>query len=528
MQKSTEPLRPEQIVEIIIKRRWLIIIPFCLSILVGIYLALTLPKSYSAETLILIEPQRVPANYVQSIVSIDIESRISTISQQIMSRTNLEKIINQFDFFSGPKFEKMYLEDKIESLRKQISVDVTRGRRRDADSFSISFIGKNPKIVMQVVNSLTSFFIDENLKVREAQAIGTSDFLNDELNDMRKKLEKVEEVLKIYKEKHMGELPEQLETNLRILDRLQERFNERQQSLRDEKNRLAILENQIQLAKAQADSGGTLQSTTLDPSGLEGLKRQVYELKTKYTDKHPDVIRLEKRIANLEEEKQTSSGESTHVTQLAQAETETPASNVEYIRQYEEVKREIKAQEAKISKLSSQIDFYQKRVERTPKREQELLSLRRDYNNMQMAYNSLLNRKLEAEIAVNMEKKQKGEQFRIVDYATLPQKPVSPNMKKLFLLALAAGLGIGAGIIFFLEYLDTSFTKPEDIESFLGVPVIATVPKIYQPKDIRWQRINLVFSVFFIMVSFTLLTGFAVLTFKGVDQTMEFVNRFIH
>jgi capsular polysaccharide biosynthesis protein len=167
-------------------------------------------------------------------------------------------------------------------------------------------------------------------------------------------------------------------------------------------------------------------------------------------------------------------------------------------------------------------------VEKTPKREQELLSLRRDYNNMQTAYNSLLNRKLEAEIAVNMEKKQKGEQFRIIDFATLPKKPVKPDMKRLFMLHLAVGLGVGAGLIFLLEYLNTSFKKPEDIESFLGVAVIATVPEIYQPKDKKWQRLDQALSIFFIMVSSTLFAGFAVLTFKGVDQTMELVNRFIH
>jgi hypothetical protein len=184
--------------------------------------------------------------------------------------------------------------------------------------------------------------------------------------------------------------------------------------------------------------------------------------------------------------------------------------------QREEIKLNIKKNETIISELISQIDFYQKRVENTPKREQELLSLQRDYENVKETYSSILNRKLEAEMAVNMEKKQKGEQFRIIDPARLPTKPIEPDMKKLFMLVVAAGLGIGAGLIFLLEYINTSFLKPEEIEAFLGVPVMATVPEIYQPRDRKRQRYNQFLSIFFILISFALFAGFTVLTLKGV------------
>ncbi|HDL07211.1 MAG TPA: protein GumC, partial [Desulfobacteraceae bacterium] len=168
-----------------------------------------------------------------------------------------------------------------------------------------------------------------------------------------------------------------------------------------------------------------------------------------------------------------------------------------------------------MSKLIRQIKIYEKRVEDTPKREQQLLALKRDYQNIQSTYNSLLARKLEAEIAVNMEKKQKGEQFRILDSARLPVKPVEPDMKKLFMLVVAAGLGIGGGMIFMLEYFDTSFRKPDDIESYLGVSVLATVSSIYHSKDKIWRTINQSLSVFALMAAFILFAGFAVLCLKG-------------
>jgi uncharacterized protein involved in exopolysaccharide biosynthesis len=174
MRNPVEKIKPEDIIEIIVRHRWYIIIPFCLSMMTGIYFALTLTKVYSAGTLILVQPQLIPSNYVQSIVSASLGSRINTLSQQIMSRTNLEKIISEFKLYSGPKSKNMFMEDKIESMRRRITVDVTRSRRA-TNAFSISFKGKDPEKVMKVTNALATFFIDENLKKREAQAIGTSD-----------------------------------------------------------------------------------------------------------------------------------------------------------------------------------------------------------------------------------------------------------------------------------------------------------------------------------------------------------------
>jgi len=523
MQKSAKSLKPEELIEIIIRRRWFIIIPFCFSMLAGIYLSFILPKIYSSETLILVEPQRVPTDYVQSIVSTDIDSRIRTIKQQVMSRTNIEKIINQFNLFSEPKYKNMYMEDKIKNVVERISLTVTSaGRRQDTDSFSISYKDKDPEKVMKIANALAFYFIDENLKAREIQAVGTSSFLDDELNSIRKELVAQELKLKEYREKYMGGLPEQLESNLRILDRLQEQLNTRQVSLADARNRLAMIKNQIsenQRMPSQSDSltnNGQVTGSEESLTPNQARARLAY-LETRYTEKHPDIIRIKKIISEFEKKNGKDTQETSEELQYI------PAS----IRmQLGEITAEIKTYEEDISNLNAQIRIYQTRVENTPKKEQELLSLERDYENIKASYNSLLNRKLEADIAVNMEKKQKGEQFRIIDPARLPQKPVSPDMKKLFLMAVAAGFGIGGGIIFLLEYFNTSFRSPEDIESYLGFSVMATVPVIYHRKDKWRKKLNQAFSIFSIMISFFLFVAFAVLSFKGVDQTMALVNKF--
>lgn len=523
MQKLAKSLKPEDIIDIVIRRRWLIIIPFCLSMLTGIYLAFSIPRIYSSETLILVEPQRVPTNYVQSIVSTDIDSRISTIKQQVMSRTNLEKIINQFNLFSEPKYKNMYIEDKIENIGKRITLKVTRANQ-GADAFSIAFKGKDPEKVMRIANTLATFFIDENIKAREAQAVGTSEFIDNERYIMEEKLKYVEKNMKEYREKYMGELPEQLETNLRILDRLQEQLTAKQEELRDSKNRLALLENQASEGSrlsnhaTRVSADGQIVFDSEEPLTPEQAKARLAYLKTRYTERHPDIIRLKKIISDFDIKDKKDAQETSEELQYI---------SVELRMQIEEVKTEIGTCMFDISKLMKQTSIYQKRVENTPKREQELMSLRRDYQNIQNAYDSLLNRKLEAEISVNMEKKQKGEQFRIIDTAGLPQKPVSPNMNILFLMVVVAGFGIGGGIIFLQEYFNTSFRSSEDIESYLGFSVMATVPLIYHQKDKWRQKLNRTFSIFSIMVSLFLFVTFAVISFKGVDQTMALVNKFL-
>lgn len=530
MQEKAETIKLDYYINLVFKHRWLMIVPFCLAMIVGIYLALTLPKIYEASTLILVEPQSVPANFVREIVSSEIDSRITTIQQQIMSRTNLEKVIEQFKLFAEPGSENLFMEDKVASLRRRIRVEVTRARQA-TNAFSISFEDSNPEIAMKIANGLAALFIDENLKIREAQALGTSNFLEDELQAMRKRLVVVEEKLREYRERNRGELPEQLDSNLRILASLQQQLSEREARLSDEKNRLIEIENQIQTRKQLLETSGTAQSDTNEILTLDQLKTRLENLEASYTDKHPDVIRLKEKITGLEakyrnEAMQTSDRQAADSSETAARFLGDKALS-EQVKQRTEIRIALKGLADDIAKIRYQISAYQERVERTPKREEELLALNRDYRNIQESYNSLLNRKLEAEIAVNMEKKQKGEQFRIIDPARVPRKPISPDLRRLFMVVLAAGLGLGGGLIFLQDFLNSSLKDPEKFEDDLGVAVLATIPKIYQKKDIRLKKMNLALTSVSIVVAACLLAGFAVLVFNGVEQTLAAVRPYV-
>jgi polysaccharide chain length determinant protein (PEP-CTERM system associated) len=460
-------LDPKNILEIISRRRWIIIISLLLSGLTGIYLAFSLPKLYSATTTIMIQPQRVPEDYVQSLVTEGVGFRINEMQQEILSRTNVEKIIEKFNLLPETAGKQIFLENKVAQIRELIIVQVGKSRRGPASSFSITFSDTIPERAASVANTIASMFIDQNLEIREAQAIGTSGFLEDELATMKQRLEETEKELSIYRQQYRGELPSQLESNLRKLDHLQNELADQEAGLRNARERLVALHNQAEGIESPDDQLGYKDYGNLS---YDQLQAELTRLKARYTDKHPDIVRLKGLIA----EYQTREFDDSRGKRRSVIETE----------------KEIAKYEKAIAAIRQEMATYNSRVENLPQREQELLSLQRDYKNMRESYQSLLNRKLEAQIAVNMERKQKGEQFRVIDPARPPSKPSSPDMAKLFLISLVSGLGLGGAICFVLEYLNQVFRRPEEIENTLELPLVAILPVLVQPRDKLLRFLN--------------------------------------
>jgi capsular polysaccharide biosynthesis protein len=183
--------------------------------------------------------------------------------------------------------------------------------------------------------------------------------------------------------------------------------------------------------------------------------------------------------------------------------------------------------QTEVNQINQQMREYRLRIERTPQREEQLLSLKRDYDNIRQAYESLLTRKGEADMAVSLQKKNKGEQFRVIDHAKLPEKPVSPNMMLVFMMVNAAGLGFGFGLIFLLDSLNTSFRRPEEIESDLGIRLLAIIPKIYSPRDKAMARLNRAMTAASLAVACVLFAAFSVLALKGVQPTVDMLKSYL-
>lgn len=523
---------------LLLRFRWALIVPFCLSMVAGIYYALTVTPVYEASTLVLTMPPDVPSNIVRPVVSESLESQMTTISQQIKSRSNLEQIIADHQLFSEPKHKNMFTEDKLEKLREDIKIDLIQSRSRDgSNAFSITFKSNDPAKTMKIANALASNFIDSNLEYREEKAVGTTTFLESELEAMRAKLQETENQLSIFRNKYMGELPEQLQSNLQLLASLETQLSNRQERLRDERSRLMIAQNEVEQIRRESQSTRSLPTTAPDgqpqvggPLTLAQLKEQLAGLQGSYTERHPDVVRLKNIIAEMEAKEQTQSPAAAPRAGGSASDTLQSISSPllrEAVRRRMEAEANIANIQMEVNQINQQIRDYRTRIERTPQREEQLLSLNRDYNNIRQAYESLLARKVEADMAVNIQRKNKGEQFRIIDYAKLPEKPVSPNLQRLFLMFTAAGLGIGGGIVFLREFFDDSIRKPEALQARLSLPVLMVMPSMELVPNRRGQVLGWVnngMSVVGAMVSLGLLACLAFVTVLNQPRVAEFLK----
>jgi polysaccharide chain length determinant protein (PEP-CTERM system associated) len=513
---------------IISKRRWLIIIPFCLAIIAGCALTIFLPKRYEASTLLLIQPPEVSEKMVQPVVTGAIESRISNISQQILSRGYLEKVVQRLSLSAYPNLQELGLEDRIAGMRERIKVDVIRekGRtQRPADAFSIAYQDKDPRVAMLVANELANVFIEEHRSMRGTRTKETIAFLNSELENSLKHLETIEQELNNYRQKHMGELPEQLNTNLRALERLSANLAEKEKSLQNARINLIALENELAVRQNYLNAGADTDSAPVPLSrlpeelmSLSQLKEKLAGLRTAYTEQHPDVVRLKAKIEKLEGDEPQSAQRGSAGKKLDVGVSASAA------RQTTVISGAIRTTEAEIAALSKEIKEYQRRVEATPAREIEMLTLKRDYDNMKNSYNSLLNRKLEAEVASSLEEKQKSEQFQILEPAVEVKTPVFPAPRKLFLLTVAASLGLAGGLVFLREMTDTSLRKRDDLENKFGLAILATVPRIFDEMDVKRHRIRSAATAASVVVALLLTAGLASLNFMGVEGTLRLVG----
>ena len=518
--RRKRPFNIEYLSNLLWQKRFYFIVPSIISLMIGMISALLLPRVYEAKTLILVEPQRVPGEYVRAIVAQDIRGRIGTITQQILSRSNLEKVIDKFELFADPQNRQMFMEDKVESLRDQISVQVSRAQG-GAEAFSISYRGGVPGVVMQVTNTLASLFIESNLQVREEQAEGTSSFLDDELETMRGKLGSIESELQNYRQRYMGELPEQLDGNLKMLETFRIQLEERKERLRNERNRLVAADNEIEQLKISMERTKPAQALRVRDSDtpivtkLDELREELKTLLSMYTDQHPNVIRMKSRIKAMENEPPEKPKEKTENTPPPIPTDNSSARLLaERVRQRAMITSSIGSMQEDINKIDRQIKDYQQRIERTPKREEEMLALRRDYQNIQDTYRSLLSRKLEADMAVNMERKKKGEQFKVIDYAKVPEKPISPNLKRVFLLALVAGLSTGLALIFISDTLDDTVRHTDDLLN-LGVVNLGIIPECVTAQIARRKTIKNIATIGSISVLCALSLAFGYIAING-------------
>lgn len=469
----------------IVKRRWLhFVIPmFCVWLLVWGSSWLIKPL-YRSSTLILVERPTMPKSIVEPNINDDLQDRLQSITQQILSRTRLLTIIDEFKLYRGEG--RTPSEDELVSrMRKDIEIELVRdARNNEITAFHIYYSARDPKVAQQVTSELTNLFINENLRVRQEQSEETTKFLADQLEQARQHLADQEAKVKAFQATHSGALPDQQTSNLQILGGLQSQLQNEQGALNSARQQRTYLQSMLEQNRSarpvtRSADGSVSNVATLDQE-LDKLRAQLTDLNSRYTDQYPDVQKLKQQIAKTQQLRDQLAAKSASVKDndaglsadptIAQLQSQLKANQLE-----------IANRERTVSFLTSRIGEYQARLNEQPATEQQLADLTRGYDQSKANYDDLLKKMNDSRMATSMEQMRQGERFTMLDRPSLPQKPDYPNRIKFCGFGLAGGIALGFLIAGAFEFLDDRVYSDAEIKKILPLAVIAEVPEVLKP-----------------------------------------------
>jgi len=506
------------------RRKWLAVVVFAVPFVTAASLIMFMPGIYRSTATILVDRQQVPESMVRPTVTSALETRLHTISQEILSRSRLDALIKQFDLYADLR-RSAPLEEAIDRMRKDIKLElkaVQQGedRRSATIAFDLSYDGRNPEKVARVTNTLASFYIEENLKARERQAVGTSEFMKVQLADAKKRLDVQEAMVSQFKKRYMGELPQQTDANLSAIERLstQLRLNSDSQTrLRERRDALA---RQFAEAAAQSPDGGGAEGAA---ERLARLKLELRSLRSTYSDKYPDIARIKEEIAALE--RTVSEPEPITNKENKKAAAVLSPQLFRIKQSQSEVDSELSILKGEESRLRSALGAYVGRVENSPKREQEFREMTRDYDSTREYYQSLMKRYDDAQLAESMEQRQKGEQFRILDPAVPATHPTAPNRLRLVMMALAMSAGLAVGAVMLAEQINAPCHSLDELRALTTLPVLLSIPLIVTPEDTARRSRRMRLATVSVVAGLVLLVGLSFFIAHGNDQLALLVTR---
>jgi polysaccharide chain length determinant protein (PEP-CTERM system associated) len=469
----------------IVRRRWPILV--ALSVVgcgVGFAAVRFLPKRYTSQTLVLVQQPTVPGEYVKPVVSEGTTQRLSTMQQEILSRSRLEPIIQQFGLYRED-LKLVPMEDLVGRLRKTIKVTplapMAQTEAKGLPGFTVSVDFNDPRMAQQICSAITSMFMEENLQLRQRQAEQTTQFLGKQVDDAKARLDEQDSKLASFQRRYLGSLPDDEARNINVLQGLNTQLDAATQSISRAQQDKTFAESSLseQLAEWKAAQDGHNPQT--QQQQLATLQTQLADLKSKYTDDHPDVIRVQNDIEALKKKiaDATGEGDSTNTAKSNQMPLEPAA--IQLLRAQIHANDEtIRERAAEQTQIQQRIRLYQSRIEASPGVEQEYKQLTRDYQTALDFYNDLLKKRDQSAMATDLEKRQEGEQFQVLDPANLPDSPSFPKKRDFGLAGLAVGLALGCCLTAVLEMRDTSLRSERDVEVLLQVPVLAAIP-IFKP-----------------------------------------------
>lgn len=503
------------------RRKWLAIIVFMIPLSGAVSLLMALPNVYRSTANVLVDRQQLPENLVKTTVNSEVEIRLRTLSAEILRGARLQELIQRFGLYPELR-EGASAGEAVARMRGDISLDListdpekTRRGETTTIAFALRYQGRDPETVALVTNALASFYIEENLKIRERLAVGTTEFLRAQLEQTKKRLDEQQRRLSELGRQHMGELPPQVPGNLARLDALADRLRmNRTEQVRAQERRETLAG---QLAQAEANSG-----FETDAMRLARLRRELTTLRIKYTDKWPDIIRIKDEIATLEQ-KLANPGPPTKAPEAAAL-----ALTPEVLRLRDALRTantEIGLLKDDEQRLLRSVDLYQKRVDSAPQLEPEYQELTRDYETNKNLYRTLVQRYEAAQIGEDMEQRQQGERFTILDPAAPSGIPFAPNRPRLLLVAVALCAGLAGAAVVIAEVLDTSFHSAADLRTATAAPVLVRIPSIVTEADTRRRRWRFRFALAGTVLALILVGGGSYVLGLGNDRIVQMLSR---
>ncbi|HMC31474.1 MAG TPA: GNVR domain-containing protein [Candidatus Angelobacter sp.] len=468
--------------------------------LAGATFVLLLPDHYKATTTILVDPQKVPEKYVSPTVSSDPGQRLNTISQQVLSATRLQQIIDDMQLY--PELRgKVPREELIELMRKDITITVKQGSAAGLSAFTIEYEGRRRETVAKVANQLAASFIEWNVKNREQQAQDTTDFLDSQLKEAKSNLEEQEAKVSAFKMRHLGQMPEQQSANLQALSQLQTQFQANVESL----NRLEVERTLLSRGLESSNSGIVKTAPVTERARLEGerqqLKTHLQDLQNRYTSAHPEVVEAASHLQRVEDRLKALPLDPP-VTTVAQ-------DNNSVTVRLQLLDREAKRLNDEQTRLSQQMSSYRGKVDAVPVVEQQMAELNRNYSVSKEHYQSLLDKTFSAGMAADLERRQQAEHFTILDLAQVPEKPFKPKRQLMLTAVLVGALALSLGLAYLKDMLNGTLKIERELKALLpaNVPLLAAVPKLQGAADRRRAIRFAVFAALVTLIGFALEAG---------------------
>lgn len=490
-------LTQEDLLQIPLKRKWWILLSISLCLPLAYEVWKIWPKAYKSTVVVTIDSPKVAKDYMKGLGGTETKGGDDVAMQQIMLALTNKSVL--LPIIERIKPYPVSVDATAESLINRLRKDITLSKPKDGIGIVISYVHSDPLIAQGVLALLPVTLQEDNAKRREGLVETTTEFLSGELDRIKGELEAKEHAISEFKKAHTGELPGQLDANLRTLDRLQTDLTNSTESLNKLGERLTALEKAIrefsEVGSTEAVSvegssrrAGNGRPVDLRGVRLEGLKQKLNELLGIYKESYPDVIHLREEIRRLESELQSDQQIVQSDQQGADAQTEAAERGRKAARkpvdpflkelkmEHDEVRSEMAFLKEKQSNIVRQIKELEAHVARTPAAEQGLAVLVRDYENLQKGYQSLLDKRTNARILENYETRQFGERYRIIEPANVPASAEPPTLLHFLLGGLGLGCAIGLGGAIGLELLKPGFRRPEEVESYLGLSVLASIP----------------------------------------------------